>query len=129
MSTKNLWGDLSMLERVRTPRLILREQAQQLSEAMDGVLVGEVGEASDVRGPLKFRYALNVRVPTLNNYVHTILIAGHDEALFPVTVLTSSPPTKRECGNAEEFEAALQEILTSPEVRGVLSRLLSQVDE
>ena len=47
MSTaKSMWGDLSDLETVRTPKAILVEQAIFLTKATSNVLVGDV---KDVR--------------------------------------------------------------------------------
>jgi hypothetical protein len=121
---KNLWGDLSALETVRSPKKILLEQAAALTAATKGILVGEV-DARDAVGGF-FAYDLDITVPTLNNYVYTVLSVRHPLELYPVTVLTSKPPRTVSCSDEQEFETTLETILGSAEVRNVLSRLRSQ---
>ena len=123
MSVKNLWGDLSELERVVTPKEILLEQASLLTEATKGVLVGQVSNNS-IYG--KFAYDLEVSVPALNNYTYTILTIQHQIELYPVRIITNGFVLSTECGSEKEFISALTDILSSKEVKFVLSRLLSQ---
>ncbi len=123
MSPKNLWGDLSDLEIVRTPKDVLKEQADFLTRATEGVLVGNVDEI-DVRGD--FRYDFNVTVPSVNNYTLTLLIIQYGLQLYPVRVSVMAPRFTETCDDEKEFEAVLTKVLSSKEVKLILSRLLSQ---
>jgi hypothetical protein len=125
MSTKSLWGDLSDLEIVRTPKEILMEQAQLLTEATDGVLVGNVESQSGSTTRL-FIHDFDVTVPTLNNYSYTLLRIRHGVAMYPVRVEASDPSTSKDCPNEEEFISTVGSILSSSAVRFILSRLRSQ---
>ena len=84
MSVKNLWGDLSELEIVRTPKAILNEQASLLTKATKGILVGDVEIQYQDHG--QFEYNLNVCVPTLNGYTYTILSINHKFEFYPIYV-------------------------------------------
>ena len=123
MSPKNLWGDLSDLEIVRTPKDILKEQADFLTRATEGVLVGNVGEI-DVRGD--FRYDFDVIVPSVNNYTLTLLSIQYGLQLYPVRVSGRAIRVTETCDDEKEFEAVLTKVLSSKEVKLILSRLLSQ---
>jgi hypothetical protein len=126
MSSENFWGDLSKLEIVRTPKNILMEQANFLTNATEGLLIGQV---DDERTSVPhFRYSLEVRVPGLNNYIFTIIAIDHSLELYPVEVyLTFKRETVIMCHTQNEFESLLKENLASKDVRLILSRLLSQV--
>jgi hypothetical protein len=123
MSSKNLWGDLKELEIIRSPKSILQEQADYLTKATEGVLMGKVDE--DVRRST-FSYDLDVVVPSLNDYAYTLLTILHPLEFYPVQIKAGKPPTDITCPSEEAFERAIGTILSSPEVRKVLSRLVSQ---
>ena len=143
---KNLWGDLSELQVVPGPRGILQEQAQALTEATNGVLVGRVsatasgnyfrtgaeaisdglsGSVNEINNFNSFGFNLDVKIPTLNNYVYTVLSITHPLELYPVRVLASKPRVDVSCENEQDFVVALQSILRSEELRNVLARLRS----
>jgi hypothetical protein len=124
MSSKSLWGDLSQVERVRSPRTILLEQAQYLTQATKGALVGSV---SDEIYPGRFRYYLVVEVPALNSYRVTIFSAEHDVDLYPVRIKAERAKIDVACHDETEFENVVGAVLSSPEVKTMLSRLLSQL--
>jgi hypothetical protein len=126
MSSKNLWADLSRVEIVRTPRTVLLEQAQYLTEATKGALVGRVDDrtAYVAKG---FRYLLDVRVPELNNYSVEILWIDHDLELYPARLGASRPNKDISCANESELEQAIESVLSSSEVKTILSHLLSQL--
>ena len=123
MSARNLWGDLGALEIVRTPKDILKEQASFLTKATEGVLVGNVDEM-DANGD--FRYDLDVQVPSLNDYTYTLLSITHGLDLYPVRVSARADALTETCDDETEFEAVLRTVLSSKQVKLILSRLLSQ---
>ena len=121
---KNLWGDLSSLEKVRTPKTILEEQASLLTDATGGMLVGEVKDESLFGG---FKYSLEVIVPALNRYSYTILTVDYPVDVYPVTLKASRPVVWDQCGNEEELVTGIEKILSSREIRSALATLKSQV--
>jgi hypothetical protein len=74
-----------------------------------------------------FAYDFDVVVPALNNYRYTILQATFPLDMYPVTLVCERPSVNASFGSKEAFEAAVEQILTSPEVRSALSHLKSQV--
>jgi hypothetical protein len=125
----NLWGDLSSLETVRTPKAILQEQADLLTKATGGLLVGKVYDLFSLAGKGRFRYDLDVVVPALNNYRYTVLTVDHPLELYPLVLSTDRSPGAVTLATAEEFEAQLAKILGAPELRSALSHLVSQVSK
>lgn len=123
MATENLWGDLHSIKKVETPKSILVDQANILTKATDGLLEGRID--SDAEGD-HFSHDLDVIVPSLNNYVYTLITVEHEIELYPTTV--TGPDGEIECQNDEEFKTKLGEVLRSKKVRRVLSSLLSQIE-
>ncbi len=128
MSTANgMWGDLSNLEIVRTPKSILEEQAKLLTSATKNSLVGQVRKVEGPFSKKRFVYDLDIVVPSLNNYSYTVLRIEHDVDLYPILVRPSEMAPGRTCSNEEAFCNAVEAILSSDGVKRVISRLLSQV--
>jgi hypothetical protein len=132
MSVKSLWGDLSSLERLRTPKEILVEQANLLSEATQGAIVGVVDSrvestlfGRDTVSGQEFVHDLDVRVPSLNNYTYTLLTVAHGIDLYPVEV-SSETYSVGKCATEEAYIELLLKILSSQRTKGILSKLLSQ---
>ena len=105
---KNLWGDLSSLATVRTPKTLLEEQANVLTEATAGLLMGRVYDLAPLgRDPrvslsddrAKFRYDFDVLVPALNNYRYTILSVYYPLELYPLDAENLQPTSR---GNIEK---------------------------
>ena len=125
MPSKNLWGELPDIADVgRSPRDILKEQAEALTAATRRGLVGEVRTEAPYKD---IEHELVIITPYLNNYEVTICRASHGAETYPVQVFdmvgsVAVPPCDRE----ETFEKALQSILTSEKVRRIIASLLSQ---
>lgn len=148
-SKKNLWGELPKTETIRTPYTILKEQASILSEITNGLLIGEVINSQNDKFFVKI---LRIKAPSLNNYTYSVVEVQHLIQLYPVFIknLTSEPITKatalidslrfdvripglledqgyKKYVSEEEFENALGQILSSKEVKQVISALLAQI--
>ncbi|MBD2016549.1 hypothetical protein H6F96_21575 [Microcoleus sp. FACHB-53] len=151
---KNLWGELPKPETIRTPYTLLKEQASILSEITNGLLIGEV--INDQRDKF-FVNILRIKAPSINNYTYSVVQVQYPIQLYPVFVknLTSDKFNNLEknlmnaannpligfvdpggllvqqgynkYSSEEEFENALGEILSSEEVKQVISALLAQI--
>lgn len=151
---KNLWGELPSLETIRTPYTILKEQASILNEMTKGLLMGEV--IHNQKDKL-FVIILRIKAPSLNNYTYSVLEVQHPIKLYPVFVknlasdnfnslekslmnavdnplMSLADPSRlliqqgySKCSSEEEFENALGQILSSQEVKQVISALLAQI--
>ncbi len=133
--TKNLWGELPEVENVRTPLVILREQASLLTEMTRGVLRGEVRTNYEARQKLLLE--LMIVVPALNGYQYCVLQALQPLTMYPLRLFAEEFPAeehspeeeneaKNLCVDEASFVAALQVILTSPRVRKAIQALLAQ---
>lgn len=122
---KSLWGDLSSIAIMRTPKTILEEQAALLSEATGGMLVGTVKELAS--GGPNFCYTLMVVVPALNNYTYQILQIVHPLEMYPLNLSAARPQVNQPVKDQEALESAIEKVLTSAELRAVLSALKSQI--
>jgi hypothetical protein len=123
---KNLWGELPKNAEVRTPFLILKEQASILTQMTNGLLIGEVIRVQS-RDP-EFWVILRIKVPALNSYTYSVVEVRYPPHIYPLTVIDlngSGSPVK--CSSEEEFEAILSQILSSDPVKRVISTLLADI--
>ena len=151
---KNLWGELPKSETIRTPYTLLKEQASLLSEITKGLLIGEV---TNNQKDMFFVNILRIKAPSINNYTYSVVEVQYPIKLYPVFVknLTSDKFNNLEknlmnaannplmgfvdpggllvqqgynkYSSEKEFENALGEILSSQEVKQVISALLAQI--
>jgi hypothetical protein len=107
------------------PVVVLREQAQLLTEATEGVIQGEV-ETSEAGGG-GLRHDLVIRVPSMNNYKVVLLYAIHPAVLYPVNVdaPSRSAPAKR-CNNKDELSQGVVDILSEDASQKLVTALLAQ---
>ncbi|MEQ9232960.1 hypothetical protein [Coleofasciculus sp. E2-BRE-01] len=148
--TKDLWGDLPSAETIRTPYTILKEQASILTEKTNSLLIGEVKSSPQIEYPDRREYPgrrevlvdpdsqqtqffvsyLRIKIPSLNNYTYSVLQIQYPlPDLYPVWVTSFAAAEDRECEckTEAEYENALGNILSSSDVKRVISGLLAQV--
>lgn len=123
MATDDLWGELPDVEKIKTPFVILKEQAELLTAKTDGLLIGEVTQNQVGQG---FQCTLDIVVPTLNNYKYRVLSLVYKMILYPLN-LTPANKQSVSCSNENEFKKELGKILQSQEVQNVISKLLTHV--
>lgn len=123
---KNLWGNLPLEDNIRTPYVILKEQASLLTESTNGLLVGEVSQeaAPDNSGLIS---TLEILVPSLNNYSISILSIERPIMLYPAKVIGIIKDSSQECQTEEELERALAKILSGQPVKRIISGLLAEI--
>jgi hypothetical protein len=126
MTSKNLWGDLGLVEQIRTPTTILREQADALFKMTKGVLNGIVAFSND-RG--KFTIVLSIVAPAINNYEVEVAQAEHSISLYPVGVIAAWDKYDKKpvrCKDENEFTTELGRILRSERTTTIVTSLLAQ---
>jgi hypothetical protein len=127
MSTvKNLWGELPLGKVVRTPAIILREQAAQLTELTKGLLEGEVISQKSDSKQLPFFSRLLIVAPALDGYKFVIMDTYHDLMLYPVSVDDRVTGIEYECEDEDSFIRVVGSILSSDAVHTAIAALLSQ---
>jgi len=123
---KNLWGDLPKPDTIRLPAVMLQEQADLITEMTGGVIRGKVDTGKDSDGDL---YAqLILQVPLLSNYqyylVHTY---SKGIRIYPAFLgLVEAPEPHTEVAGPKEFEATLENLLSSKFTKEVVGSLLAQ---
>jgi hypothetical protein len=133
MATQDLWGELPFDETVRTPVLILKEQAELLGQKTENILQGRVLPRRSVLGD-GFEADLDIIAPLLDNYSFHVLTIEYPVTLYPVALRpdyntqdpNSIPLQPIKCRDEVSFIEALGGILTRPQVKKVISLLIAQ---
>jgi hypothetical protein len=126
MTSKNLWGDLSISEDDigRSPKQILTDQANQLMKATSSILRARVESSSEYK---QITHDLVIIAPYLNNYEVSIARASHFAVTYPVRLFDLvADELIGEFQNEDEFTHALGKILSSKKVGTIVGSLLSQ---
>lgn len=125
MPSKDLWNRLSTeAQDFVPPSKILKEYADSLTEATNGLLVGWVDSLGKVD---MMTHTFVVRVPALNNYTFAVLRIRHPLTGYPVSLypeLAAAQPAF--AGSEEELRANLEDALREPKVQSAMSALLAQ---
>ena len=127
----SLWPE-DIKPTVATPLAILRTQANALSQVTRGILQGRV---TSVKAEARIEHQLSVLAPALD-YEHQIASVAHGKDLpYPATVCADCydriPPATgyRDVSTDDEFKERLREVLTSAEVKSVVSSLIARSNE
>jgi hypothetical protein len=108
---------------LRTPVTGLKEQASALTEATDGILVGEVrtnsGNSQD-----SLQYGLDITVPSLNNYRYRVATLIQPLTMYPLSVIVGSRNSM--ANNEDELIKVLADILGSDRVQRIIGSLITQ---
>jgi hypothetical protein len=125
MSQEDLWGDLPVVESLRTPLVILKEQSELLQEKTEGLLVGQIKPRES---GLQFRYEFAIVAPTLNNYLYETLVIVHGIGFYPVNIFDpNGHSATKSCATEEEYKQGLRDIFASEHVKTVISKLLTHI--
>ncbi|RJP30677.1 MAG: hypothetical protein C4527_09100 [Candidatus Omnitrophota bacterium] len=125
MSPENLWGELPVIDDVKTPVEILKEQAFVLSKMTKNFLDAAVSTYRDNRGLLA---DLEIVAPTLDGYSVLLLRLRYNLEPYPVTVLNELADEIHECPDENTFKHTLSKIFTSEKVKKVIRDLLIQIN-
>jgi hypothetical protein len=124
MSVENMWGEINAPVNQRTPTSILREQASVLSQLTKGVLIGSIEQEPNNNNLLIYNFA--VTAPAINNHKIAILTVQYSITIYPLTLTDHTVHVQRQCLNEEGLTSALKNILSSAQVKRVISALLIQ---
>ena len=125
----DFWPDLDSTQ-VRTPLLILKQQAVLLGKHTKNLLAASV-ETQTMSYGERFLHRFIIQAPTLD-YRYGLFSVSHDLMLYPVT-LESSPQrevsrVQRTFKSEDEFVSWLKDLLNSDQTKRLLSTLLAQVE-
>ena len=126
MSAESLWGSLEDIDTVRTPSMILQEQAGLLGKLTNEVLEGRVGR-DIVQDENKMFVSLYVVAPAIQRYSVQILSLNYSYATaYPVIVLDSIKRRQRQANTEDDLLSILKDILSSSHVRNVIATLIAE---
>ena len=124
MSAENMWGEIVDPVNQRTPTSILREQAAILNQLTKGVLIGSIEQEPAANNTLIYIFAITA--PAINNHKFAILTVQYSITIYPLTLTDRTTQVQRQCLNEEAFTTNLKGILSSTQVKRVISALLIQ---
>jgi hypothetical protein len=133
-ANNNLWGNLPRVtEPQPTPLSILREQAEILTSATNGVLEGEVATftgAEQAGGATSSAILgrLSIVAPALGRYSQPIIevtynLMGYQTGIIIVNLTNNE---QRKCFNIQSYKGILAQFLSSPSIRNIIHQLLTQ---
>lgn len=125
MEPEDLWGDMPDVETLKTPLLILKEQAELLQEKTKGMLVGQIVASQNGQN---FTYTFSIVAPTLNNYTYRVLMVSHALGFYPAVVYDSQKNNIAiSCENEEEYKKCLSGLFSSEKNKAAISKLLTHI--
>ena len=119
-----MWGEINDPVNQRTPTSILREQALILNQLTKGVLIGSIEQEPTNNNILIYNFSITA--PAINNHKFAILTLQYSITIYPLTLTDHTVHVQRQCLNEEGFTSALKNILSSTQVKRVISALLIQ---
>jgi hypothetical protein len=123
---ENYWGTDFPIGSDPAPVVLLKQQAQQLTESTQGKVEGVVKESAEGGTAYTSLYA---RVPAMGNYQFKILYIAHPMLAdpsnpFPITAEDSFGLEKRTLADMQEFDRYLRDLLSSALVRTAIGNLI-----
>ena len=125
----SLWPDNIAVPAVKTPVVIMREQAALLGPMTKNIVEADVWtQASDDGKRIVHTFVLVA--PALDNYAYPLFIASHDPVrVYPVELVPVVPDPRAgpyPAGDAEDLKDGLRKFLQSDWTRQALEALLAQ---
>jgi hypothetical protein len=117
-ASTDLWGEIEATQ-IRTPLVILREQAALLGAKTKNLVEASVNTHADGD---TFIHNFNLDVPALGRYRYNLFNIQHGPSIYPVTV-----SSKHRLDTEQEFIEWLGAKLSSPETKRIVANLLAQV--
>lgn len=127
MATSHLWGDLPEVVDIRTPKMVLAEQASALQEITKGALTCEL-VADAGQGQRFIRNSMRIVAPSLGRYSVELVQVSHPVIVYPCIIeshFLEKPGEK--CEDEAELEKALVTILQDPKTHKLITNLLQQI--
>ncbi len=129
MSTANLWPSFGQIPVVKTPKIILQEQADHLAVVSNNFLSAEIVTTPHASSFNKISHSLKVTASLVENFSTVVVMIDHDAIkIYPVTVTSriKAMPVAYQATNEEEYMSLLQKIFEERETVETIQSLLSQ---
>ena len=129
MSISSLWPSFGEIPVIKTPKVILKEQASYLENVTSGFIITEVVTAAHPTLLNKVSHSLRITAPKVENYTTIIVEVDHDMIkLYPLTVISriKAMPVSYTAANEEEFLDLLKKVFEEKETIDTVQSLLIQ---
>ena len=83
MAIPNLWGDMPEVVDIRTPKMVLAEQASLLQKITKGALTCESKVSPNGNGLV---VSMRIVAPSLENYSVVLVQVAHDMFVYPCSI-------------------------------------------
>jgi hypothetical protein len=131
----DLWPDFTA-QKIRTPKAVLREQAEELGRKTRNLVLGEtktnkipLGKDKEELEKYVIGETLNLIVPSLDNYRYRLLELYHSPTLvYPLSTSWHLDGGEK-INNEEELKRFLQKKFSSSETVTIIQALIAQAIE
>lgn len=135
----NLWPDLSDIQKIKTPKEILEEQAKILPKLTNDLVYATIDLSNvfnsdfTVATKYDFTYDFNIKGKKLENYKFKLFTVGHNITIYPARMRIESD-IRKELGlnnidliveNNVDFMNTIKEIFASSKLRYVIASIVS----
>ena len=122
--TKSLWGDFTEVEEIRTPHLLLKEQAGHLDEATGGSVTAEVTRSSDEKYQMSH---MTITAHGLDDYTPVLVTIRYTVKHYPCWIKDPMHDVWVESRDEEEYLSYLARVLSSDYVKQVITGMIAEV--
>ncbi len=129
MSSTNLWPSFVNIAKIKTPKIIVEEQANFLEKSSSNYIKAEVVTSNHDSGANKVAHVLKITAPKLDYYVASVVTVEHDIIkYYPVTITSRIKPmaTIYTAHSDEEMLETLKKIFMEKETIETIESLLIQ---
>jgi hypothetical protein len=124
MMEESMWGEIPERGKgIKLPYDYVEEQAVILTKLYNGKLVGEATKSVSSTG--RITVELDILVPDLGPYSYSVLRLSHGLGIYPFVLSGLVNKKEYRCEDETGFKRALQDILSSAEVRKILEQILT----
>lgn len=126
MTDNTLWGNINEFKKIKTPKLILQELADELSEKTKGDLKAEIDTYTVDED--NYRITLDIIAKQLRHYRVRILECRHTRTYYPAEIHNDTLNTWEKVEDSERFREQLRVIIKSDNVASIIGGLLSEIE-
>ncbi len=128
---ENLWPEDLVWMDIPSPKEILIEQANYLTERTKNLLIGEVKtSAGMIKGELEtfITHEFIIKAPSMGNYQFVLLKVAHKLSIYPLTITDELNEESFVIHDEGDFKKTLAQILRSKLLKNAISSLVGRID-
>ncbi len=129
MNSTNLWPSFGEIQIIKTPKIILKEQASFLESITSGYINTEIKTSAHLTLLNKVSHVLKITAPIVEGYTTAIVQVDHDMIkLYPLTITSriKAMPVAYTATSEEEFLVLLKKVFYEKETLETVHSLLAQ---